>query len=215
MVDKSDTPYPYANPPRLPDAEGGGPVELSSLFGRPGPVELVIGPGRGAFILERSEAVPDACILGLEIRRKYAQLVDERLARFDKHPHVRVLCEDAKLALPRVQPDACIARVFVHFPDPWWKKRHQKRLVVVDPLVEELIRLLEDGGELFVQTDVEDRADEYRARLDTFDALAPHGDDPGSPVLAANPYRAKSNRERRADQDGLPVYRLRYRRKPR
>jgi len=206
-------PYPYANPPRLEPTEGD--VDLDVFLGPGGPIELVIGPGRGAFVIERSEAAPDARILGMEIRRKWAQRVDERLERLGKHPRVRVVCEDAKLALPRIVPDGVLARAFVHFPDPWWKKRHQKRLVVVDPLVDQLVRLLADDGELFLQTDVPERAEEYRARLDGFEALLPHGDEAGSPVLAHNPYAAKSNRERRADQDGLPVHRMRYRRAPR
>jgi tRNA (guanine-N7-)-methyltransferase len=43
-------------------------------------------------------------------------------------------------------------------------------------------------------------------------ALEPAGDEPGSPRMAANPYGARSNRERRVEADGLPVHRLRYRR---
>ena len=52
-----------------------------------------------------------------------------------------------------------------------------------------------------------------RARIAAHEALVPHGDVPESPRVAANPYGARGNRERRADADGLPVYRLRYRRK--
>lgn len=206
-------PYPYANPPRLEPEEG--EVDLDGFLGPGGPIELVIGPGRGAFVIERSDEAPEARILGMEIRRKWAQRVDERLERLGKHPRVRVVCEDAKLALPRIAPDAVLSKVFIHFPDPWWKKRHQKRLVVVDPLIEQLVRLLADDGELFLQTDVPERAEEYRARLDAFAALRADGDHPESAVIAHNPYRARSNREQRADQDGLPVYRLRYRRRAR
>lgn len=206
-------PYPYANPPRLAPDEGD--VDLDVFLGADGPLELVIGPGRGAFVVERSDEAPEARILGMEIRRKWAQRVDERLERLGKHPRVRVVCEDAKLALPRIVPDGLLARVFIHFPDPWWKKRHQKRLVVVDPLIAQLVRLLADDAELFLQTDVPERADDYRARLDGFSELVPDGDVADSPVIETNPYRARSNRERRADQDGLPVYRMRYRRAPR
>ncbi|MCA9624377.1 MAG: tRNA (guanine-N7)-methyltransferase, partial [Myxococcales bacterium] len=183
--------YPYANPPRLPEGEE---VPTADLLGGEGPLEIEIGPGRGAFVVERAAAAPEHRVLGLEIRRKWAQNVDERLGRLGLHPRVRVLCEDAKLALPRLVPDASVARFFVSFPDPWWKKRHQKRLVVVDPLVDQILRLLVDDGELFVQTDVPERFDEYRARLDAKGELEPAGDEPGSPVIADNPYGALSNR---------------------
>ncbi len=208
----SDAPKRYDAPPRLP-AEG--PVDVRAFLSAAAsdPIELEIGPGRGGFMLERLATAPEVRMLGLEIRRKWATLVDERLAR--EGLRGRVVCEDARLALPRLEPDASVQRVFVHFPDPWWKKRHHKRLVLVDPLVAQIARLLCDGGELFLQTDVPERADEYEARIAAHEALLPHGDAPGSPRLAANPYGARGNRERRADADGLPVYRLRYRRKSR
>jgi tRNA (guanine-N7-)-methyltransferase len=190
-------------------------VDLPALFRGEGPLELEIGPGRGAFILERCAAVRDACILGLEIRRKWATKVDERLEREGLHHRARVVCEDARVALARLSPDASVRRVFIHFPDPWWKKRHQKRLVIVDPLIAEVVRLLEDEGELFVQTDVPERAEQYAEVIGASQELRPAGDSDDSPVVVDTPYGALSNRERRAVQDGLPVYRMRYRRRTR
>lgn len=200
----------YENAPRLPE----GDVDLAALLPSAGPLELEIGPGRGMFILERAVAAPEARLLGLEIRRKWATIVDRRLRDRGLGARARVLCEDAKLALPRLGPDASIARVFVHFPDPWWKKRHHKRMVLGEELVAQIARLLEDGGELYVQTDVPERAERYEGLL-VHPLLVPAGDEPESPLLAANPYGARSNREKRADEDGLPVCRLRYRRTPR
>jgi len=204
--------YPYAHPPRLPE---GDEVHLQQFLPGDGPLELVIGPGRGAFVIERCSATPAARVIGLEIRRKWSTVVDQRLERLGLSERARVVCEDARLALPRMRPDAALDRVFIHFPDPWWKKRHQKRLVVVDPLIEQFARLLRDHGELFLQTDVPERADEYEARIVSHTTLEPAGDEPGSAKMAANPYGARSNRERRADADGLPVYRMRFRRKQR
>ena len=34
----------------------------------------------------------------------------------------------------------------------WWKKRHRKRLVLGAPLLQQITRLLRDGGELFIQS---------------------------------------------------------------
>ncbi|MDP9149749.1 MAG: tRNA (guanine-N(7)-)-methyltransferase, partial [Myxococcota bacterium] len=110
-----------------------------------------------------------------------------------------------------LSPDASVRRVFVHFPDPWWKKRHQKRLVVRDRFVDEVARLLEPGGELFVQTDVEERAGAYEELLRGDARFEPSGGAPASARLADNPYVARSPRERRAIADGLPVHRMRWR----
>lgn len=203
----------YDHPPRLPE---GDRVDLRELLGEARGVELEIGPGRGSFILERAAERPEGAILGLEIRRKWATIVDRRLEAAGRWPRARVCAEDAREALPRLGPDGIVERVFFHFPDPWWKKRHEKRLVIVDPVIDQVARLLADGGELFVQTDVPDRAEAYEARLSQHPALTPAGDAPGSPRVDHNPCgAARSNREKHADRDGLPVYRLLYRRVPR
>ncbi len=77
-------------------------------------------------------------------------------------------------------------------------------------LVSEVARLLEPGGELFIQTDVEERAAQVEALLLADDRYRPHGDSPGSARLAENPYVARSPRERRAIADGLPIFRVRF-----
>jgi len=198
----------YEDAPRLPESNA---VELGSLVTGEW-IEIEIGPGRGWFLVERATAEPRAALVGLEVRRKWAAIVDGRLHARGLAPRARVFAEDALWALPRLVPDASVRRVFVHFPDPWWKKRHQKRLVVRDALLDQVARLLEPGGELFVQTDVEERALAYESLVALDPRFHPAGEDRQSPRISDNPYGARSPRERRAMADGLPVHRLRYER---
>jgi tRNA (guanine-N7-)-methyltransferase len=197
-------PNPYADAPRLPEANE---VDLAQLVLPGFPVELEIGPGRGGFLFERLAAVPELCMLGFEIRRKWATIVDNKLKAHGLGARSRVFYEDARTALPRL-PAASLSRVYIHFPDPWWKKRHEKRLVVNANLLPDVVRALVPGGELFVQTDVEDRALEYEAAINAAPGLAPV---PFGPRLAENPFLARSPREHRAIKDGLPIHRLLYR----
>lgn len=175
-------------------------------------IELEIGPGRGNFLFERAVSEPRAALIGLEVRRKWAALVDAKLAKLGHGKRARCFSEDAKEALPLLTPDASVRRVYLLFPDPWWKKRHQKRLVMGDVFLDAIARLLEPGGELFIETDVEERAEEYRARVSGDARFVPFGDDAGSPMLCDNPYGARTNREHRAIADGLPVHRMRWKR---
>lgn len=199
---------PYADAPRLPEGEE---IDLRSLA-KGVWLELEIGPGpKAGFLLERAEAAPEAALIGLEIRRKWAAVGDGRLAKQGFGERARVFCEDARLALPRLRPDGCVRRVFLHFPDPWWKKRHQKRLVMGDAFLEQVARLLQPGGELLIQTDVEERAELYAKVVGENDAFVPAGDH--SPVIAENPFGARSPREHRAIADGLPVHRMLWRRR--
>ncbi len=196
---------PYADAPRLPD----GAIDPRSLLAAaPQRVELEIGPGRGWFLIERLESDPEVGLIGLEIRRKWATIVDQRLAKRGYSARARVFAEDARSAVQRFG-DASLAAVFIHFPDPWWKKRHHKRLLVTRELVFELARVVEPGGELFIQTDVEERARAYREVVELEPRFTPWEE---QAEVADNPHAAKSPRERRAIADGLPVLRLRYRR---
>ena len=216
---------PYAGAPRLPAGEGltgalilegaaGSPVGGGAVAGSPvAGLELEIGPGRGGFIIERLAASADVCIIGLEIRLKWASLVDERVRGLGYGARGRVFAEDIRLALPRFASGS-LSKVFIHFPDPWWKKRHEKRRLAQLDVMGQLARALGAGGELFVQTDVWDTAQAYRQAIEALpDAYEPFGDDAGSPLLAENPYGARSPRERRVMTDGMPIIRMRFRRR--
>lgn len=188
--------------PRAPD----GSIALSSLWPADacGDLEVEIGFGRGMFLFERAAAAPDARLLGIEIKRKWAYLVQQRAARLGLD-RMRVWGGDAREILPRIEPGGSVARVFMHFPDPWWKKRHEKRRLHGPELLAQLARLLRPGGELYLQTDVEERAQAFLDELREHPMLVV----PEPAYLPDNPYGARSNREKRAIADGLPVYRLR------
>lgn len=206
-VSAPDRVRPYADAPRVPEGERIDPRELVGAGAVP--VELELGPGRGGFVFERLAADPGLRFVGLEIRRKWATIVDRRLAASAYAGRARVFAEDARDVLPRFV-ESSIARAFVHFPDPWWKKRHQKRLLVGAPILSELVRVLRPEGELFIQTDVEERAAAYEALCNACEGLLPA---PGGPRIDENPFGAQSPREKRAIADGIPIYRLLYRRR--
>lgn len=186
--------------PRAPE----GRFSLDSLARGNGPLELDIGFGRGQSLLERAEAAPDSRIVGIEVKSKWAYKVQQRLEK-DGVSNVQVLCGDAREILKRAEPGEVVDKVALHFPDPWWKKRHQKRRVIGEALLVELRRLMRPGGELFIQTDVEDRAELYLQQLravEGFTLVADGG------FVDDNPFSARSNREHRAIEDGLPVWRI-------
>ena len=187
--------------PRAPD----GALDLNALLPGTGPLEIDIGFGRGMSLFARHERSPESRILGIEIKAKWATLVEERRARLGL-ANVSVWSGDARELLTRMGPAGAVQRVFVHFPDPWWKKKHTKRRVLGEGVLGDLGRVLAPGGELYVQTDVEDRAQDYLAliRNDSRFAVA----NPESGFIDHNPFGSISNREKRAEEDGLPVWRI-------
>lgn len=195
---------PYEHAPRLPEGDSVDPRLLVGAGATP--IEIEIGPGRGGFLFERLAFDPEVRMVGLEIRRKWATIVDDRLKARGLGDRARVLAEDAGAVFPKF-PDASARAVFVHFPDPWWKKRHEKRLVVKDGLLANVCRVLVPDGKLFIQTDVLERAEGYAELVAAEPRLVPLHEG----FEAENPYGARSPREHRAIADGLPIYRLHYR----
>lgn len=66
--------------------------------------------------------------------------------------NIRIVKDDARLLLVRL-PSQSVGRVFVLFPDPWPKKRHNKRRIIQTETVETIARVLKPGGSLIMATD--------------------------------------------------------------
>ncbi len=186
--------------PRAPE----GRFSLEDLIAGSGPLELDIGFGRGLSLFERIAAAPESRIIGIEVKTKLAYKAAERLEKRGIK-NVEILCGDAREILKRSEPSRSVRRVALHFPDPWWKKRHDKRRVIGEALLGELARLMAPGGELFIQTDVEHRAEQFRAQLQDTPGFTLAS---GGGYVDVNPFGARSNREQRALDDGLPVWRI-------
>ncbi len=128
------------------------PLDLEGVFGNRNPVELEIGIGKGLFIKNAAELNPDVNYLGVEIRRKYLNKARDRIEK--RHlPNVRLLCGEAFSFMEDWLPPASLTTVHVYFPDPWPKKRHQKRRLFSKAFIALVHRALTPGGLLLVATD--------------------------------------------------------------
>jgi len=197
---------PYLDVPGFPQT---GRINLKDLVSGEGEVELEIGFGKSHFLLGRAANNLSSTIMGIETRRKWVHRSIE-LAQKRELSNAIARHGDAREVLFRLDPNACLSRIFINFPDPWWKACHQKRMVITSTLLSEVVRLLKPGGDLFVQTDVDFRADAYHEIISKVPELEPFSDDG---KVAGNPFNATSSRERRCEELGLPIYRLHFRRK--
>lgn len=133
------------------------PAELDGLFAPPvAEVWLEIGFGGAEHLLWQARAHPKVGLIGCEpfsdgIVKALSAIAAEDLG------NVRIHADDARPLL-RWLPAASIARTFILFPDPWPKKRHHKRRLVSQATLAELARVMRQGGELRIATDVADYA---------------------------------------------------------
>ncbi|WP_340646347.1 tRNA (guanosine(46)-N7)-methyltransferase TrmB [Phenylobacterium sp.] len=120
-------------------------------------VWLEIGFGGGEHMAAQAARAPDTLIIGAE---PFLNGVASALRHVEEAglQNVRIHDDDVRELMARM-PAACLDRVFVLFPDPWPKARHNKRRLIQAQTVAELARLLKPGGRLRFATDWADYAD--------------------------------------------------------
>ena len=167
-------------------------------------LELEIGCGHGGYALAFGKLRPARALVGIEQRRKFAAEVAGKAAQRGLG-NVLVLCGDARILAPRLFAAGSLAAIHVHFPDPWWKRRHVQRRLVDDRMSSLLLGLLRPGGVLDFRTDVERYALDAVQRLEEVGFVNQAG--PGG-FAEASPDELPSTRERRYLQTGQRVWRL-------
>ncbi|PSB19682.1 tRNA (guanosine(46)-N7)-methyltransferase TrmB [Phormidesmis priestleyi ULC007] len=169
------------------------------------PLHLDIGCGRGRFLLKMAQLQPEWNFLGLEIREP---LVEQALSFRDELglQNLHYLFCNVNNSLPalftNLEPGT-LQQVTIQFPDPWFKRKHQKRRVVQPQVVEELALHLSDRGQVFVQSDVEEVAIEMVDRFSAHAAFQRQGHD----WLSDNPLPVPTERESSTIERGEAVYR--------
>lgn len=127
-------------------------MDLGDLFGQPGSVEIEIGAGKGTFLINQAKAHPGTNFLGIEWANQYYQYSVDRMCRWQMQ-NVRMLRTDARDFIGRYIRDESVEVFHIYFPDPWPKKKHNKRRFFARNNMLEVIRCLKTGGQLRVATD--------------------------------------------------------------
>ena len=173
-------------------------------------VEVELGCADARFLFERAPQHRKSYFLGLEIREPLVDEVNRKAAEAGLD-NLHAVFSNINVDLPALVPDASLTRVFINFPDPWFKRKHRRRRLMNEELVEVLHRKLRKGGEIFFQSDVFDLALDAMAVLEDASARFANVDGPWS-FAPANVYGARSLREVRCEDRGLRIWRMCYRR---
>jgi tRNA (guanine-N7-)-methyltransferase len=147
----------------------GGPLDLSTLFGRQAPCTLEIGFGNGDNLLARATAEPERDFLGVEVHRPgvghlLLGAADAQLS------NLRVIVHDAVSVVQQL-PAGALEEVQVLFPDPWPKKRHHKRRLLQPAFIARLTAALRPAGRLHIVTDWQPYAEQIAVDLEACEAL--------------------------------------------
>jgi tRNA (guanine-N7-)-methyltransferase len=184
--------------------EGDG-FSWSDAFGREAPLILEIGSGVGETIAAVDR--PDANILGVEV---WVPGIADTLGRLAAagRSNVRMLSIDAVWLLrERIDPGS-LAELWLMFPDPWHKARHNKRRIVQPSFADLVTDRLADEGIWRLATDWEPYADHMLEVLDEAPGLT-------GGVVERWPERPLTKFERRGIAKERQITDLAYRKRQR
>jgi len=188
------------------------PPDWSKIYSVPAhPLLIDIGCAGGQFLLQMAAQHADWNFLGLEIREPLVVRANKLRQEAGLTNLHYIFCNANNSLHPLLSslPSSVLHRATIQFPDPWFKKRHQKRRVVQPEVVQAIAEFLVPGGEVFLQSDVEpvllemgDRFQEHRA-FQRQTAI---------PEQTPNPFPVATEREQFTLEKGEPVYRMRFQR---
>jgi len=121
-------------------------------------LHLDIGSAAGQFLFDLALVNTSWNYLGIEIRERLVKTAKLKVQEREiKNLHF--LFGNANNILNHVQSKFIIKNVksiSFNFPDPWFKKRHNKRRVIQPDLINTLSNSLQSGSLIFIKTDVKD-----------------------------------------------------------
>ncbi|MDZ7858588.1 tRNA (guanosine(46)-N7)-methyltransferase TrmB [Sphaerotilus sp.] len=183
-------------------------LDPPTVWGRSAPLVLEIGFGMGGATAEIAARQPEVDFLGVEVHTPgvgaLLKLIDEQGLT-----NLRIVQHDAVEVLEQMLAPASLSGVHIFFPDPWHKKKHNKRRLIQAEFVARLVTRLAPGGYLHCATDWQPYAEQMLEVLsaesdlcNTADGYAPRPD-----------YRPLTKFENRGLKLGHGVWDLVFRRR--
>ena len=128
------------------------------------PVVFEIGFGMGEATAHIAALLPETRFLACEVHQPgvgaLLKRIGESLATDHPIDNIRIISHDAVEVIDHMLPLASLDGVHIFFPDPWHKKRHNKRRLIQAPLIAKLAARLKVGGYIHCATDWQEYAEQ-------------------------------------------------------
>ncbi|VAW56804.1 tRNA (guanine(46)-N(7))-methyltransferase [hydrothermal vent metagenome] len=143
-------------------------IDMPTLFGRDAETILEIGFGNGESLFQMAQDNPHKNFFGIEVHRPgVGHLL--RLVEKTNCTNLHISIRDAIDVLEHQIADNSIDRLQLFFPDPWHKKKHNKRRIIQDTFIAEVARILTPDGTFHLATDWEHYAKHMLKTLNNSD----------------------------------------------
>lgn len=181
--------------------------DYDAVFGRQARRVMEIGFGNGDALRFAAAQDPSRDYLGLEVHAPGVGRLLNALEA-DGADHVRLYHHDAVEVLANEVAEGSLDEVRIYFPDPWHKKRHNKRRLVQPEFARLLVSRLAPDGRLHLATDWEAYAEHMWDVLDATPGLRNRAGARGS--VQRPDWRPQTHFETRGQKLGHGVWDLLY-----
>ena len=127
-------------------------VDITAIFPNSTKVVMEIGFGMGEATALIARDFPDTGFFAVDVHRpgvgKLFSLIKEHQLK-----NLQVIQGDVHLVLHEMFADESLDGVHLFFPDPWPKKRHNKRRIVNENFLQLIAAKLKPGGFIHIATD--------------------------------------------------------------
>ncbi len=148
-----------------------GPLSACEVFGNENPLVVEVGFGMGDSLLQMAKASPDTNFIGIEVHPPgVGRLING--ANEEQLTNLKVFMADAVDVLEDCIADNSLHRFQLYFPDPWHKKKHNKRRIVQADFVALVVRKLQPGGVIHMATDWQEYAEQMLEVLNENEAIS-------------------------------------------
>ena len=173
------------------------------IFGNNNPVVIEIGFGTGEATSTIAKENPNKNYLCIEVfKAGIASLLGK--IEEEKITNIRIIEGDAVKLLETVIPPSSVSAFHFFFPDPWQKKRHNKRRFIKRGRTDLLQEKLKENGTIYMVTDWEEYA------LDAFLELkeTPNLVSMYEKFAPSQKWRPQTKFERKAIKEGRSIFEL-------
>ncbi|WP_217645667.1 tRNA (guanosine(46)-N7)-methyltransferase TrmB [Microbacterium sp. cf046] len=143
----------------------GAAITPSDVWGRDAPLVVEIGSGQGHAIIHAASSAPETDFLAIEV---FTAGLARTMLGAEKAgvENLRLVEANAPEVLEHLLPPASVDELWVFFPDPWHKNKHNKRRLLTPEFATLAAGAVRDGGVLRLATDWEQYARQMRDVLD-------------------------------------------------
>ena len=188
---------------------------LKEMFDNPKfNLHLDIGCAAGEFLFDLALVNPNWNYLGIEIRERLVKTAKLKVQEREIK-NLYFLFGNANNILNNVQSKFItknVKSISLNFPDPWFKKRHNKRRVIQPDLINNLSNLLQSGSLIFIKTDVKDLFDHMDLTILTNSNFKTIDKRDFQYSESFNPNKVKTDREKYVIENKLNIYENIYKR---